>query len=186
MATRRWRGDDHSSRPGIAGGLKRPTRRLRTGRPQAPPYLALLRAGFCLPSASRRTRCALTAPFHPYPPLRCRVGGRYVFCATFLRVTPTGRYPAHCPLEFGLSSRLQPPCGRDAAKAPRSSHAVRRPAVAQLHCCGTQRLYPVLGVNPLRSLPASRPSAVELLFDVVLLELLVEVAAGRVDHIGSP
>src|SRR4029453_15824592 len=30
--------------------------------------------------------------------------GRYVFCATVLRVAPTGSYPAHCPLEFGLSS----------------------------------------------------------------------------------
>jgi len=29
---------------------------------------------------------------------------RYVFCATVLRVAPTGRYPAHCPAEFGLSS----------------------------------------------------------------------------------
>ena len=33
--------------------------------------------------------------------------GRYIFCATFLRVAPTGRYPAHCPAEFGLSSRLR-------------------------------------------------------------------------------
>jgi hypothetical protein len=30
--------------------------------------------------------------------------GRYIFCATFLQVTLTGRYPAHCPAEFGLSS----------------------------------------------------------------------------------
>src|SRR4029079_1362498 len=28
-----WRGDNHSSRPGIADGLKQPTRRHRTGRP---------------------------------------------------------------------------------------------------------------------------------------------------------
>ena len=33
---------------------------------------------------------------------------RYVFCATFLQVALTGRYPAHCPAEFGLSSRLRP------------------------------------------------------------------------------
>ncbi len=33
-----------------------------------PPYLALLRAGFCLPPVLPRARCALTAPFHPYPP----------------------------------------------------------------------------------------------------------------------
>src|SRR6185295_15619793 len=33
----------------------------------APPYLVLLRAGFCLPPALPSARCALTAPFHPYP-----------------------------------------------------------------------------------------------------------------------
>ena len=71
-----------------------------------PPYLVLLHAGFSLPSALRRTRCALTAPFHPYlakARAACE-GGRYVFCATFLQVALTGGYPAHCPLEFGLSS----------------------------------------------------------------------------------
>src|SRR5262245_5173532 len=88
-----------------------------------PPYLVLLHAGFCLPPALPPARCALTAPFHPYPPppfgLRwassvrglpsvareaCE-GGRYVFCATFRQVALPGRYPAHCPMEFGLSSR---------------------------------------------------------------------------------
>src|SRR6187402_757684 len=71
----RFRRDDHSSRPGIARGLQRPTRRLRTGRPldpptcvdePVPPYLVLLRAGFCLPPTLPPARCALTAPFHPY------------------------------------------------------------------------------------------------------------------------
>src|SRR5437870_2043096 len=96
------------------------------------PYLVLLRAGFCLPPVLPRARCALTAPFHPYPPSRSalrraslverasfglaitgftrrsakREGGRYIFCATVLQVTLTGRYPAHCPAEFGLSSYL--------------------------------------------------------------------------------
>ena len=32
-------------------------------------------------------------------------GRRFAFCGTFLRVAPTGRYPAPCPLELGLSSR---------------------------------------------------------------------------------
>jgi len=32
-----------------------------------PPYLVLLRVGFALPVALLRQRCALTAPFHPYP-----------------------------------------------------------------------------------------------------------------------
>jgi hypothetical protein len=62
------RRDDHSSRPAIARGLQRPTRWPRTGRPDAPPYLALLRAGFCLPPTLPPARCALTAPFHPYSP----------------------------------------------------------------------------------------------------------------------
>jgi len=37
-----------------------------------------------------------------------RDGGRYVFCATVRQVALPGRYPAHCPSEFGLSSRLRP------------------------------------------------------------------------------
>src|SRR5262245_22676194 len=43
------------------------------------PYLVLLRAGFCLPSVLPRTRCALTAPFHPYPArvLRRARGGMF-------------------------------------------------------------------------------------------------------------
>ena len=111
------RDDDHSSSPVITDGIKQPTRKLWTGRPVTLPYLALLRAGFCLPSVLPRTRCALTAPFHPYPTaaskdaaFKCRrisqtrrPGG--IFSVPLvLRVTPTGRYPAHCPAEFGLSS----------------------------------------------------------------------------------
>ena len=119
------RRDDHSSSPVIADGIERPTRRLRTGRPSASPYLALLRAGFCLPPVLPRARCALTAPFHPYLSTHpfgvrsrqareswaClerapegRVEGRYIFCATLRQVALPGRYPAHCPMEFGLSS----------------------------------------------------------------------------------
>jgi hypothetical protein len=73
----------------------------------APPYLVLLRAGFCLPPVLPRARCALTAPFHPC----CRrlappVSGMFSV-PLILQVTLTGRYPAHCPAEFGLSSRLR-------------------------------------------------------------------------------
>jgi hypothetical protein len=38
--------------------------------------------------------------FSPLPPSRRRC----IFCGTFLGVTPTGRYPAPCPMEPGLSS----------------------------------------------------------------------------------
>jgi hypothetical protein len=76
------------------------------------PYLVLLRAGFCLPSALQQTRCALTAPFHPYPPLLARTwratAGGIFSVPLVLQVTLTGRYPAHYPSEFGLSSRLRP------------------------------------------------------------------------------
>ena len=64
------------------------------------PYLALLRVGFALPPMSPSGRCALTAPFHPYPDR----SGRCVFCGTFRRVAPPGCYPAPCPVELGLSS----------------------------------------------------------------------------------
>jgi len=41
-------------------------RRLALGG-RFPPYLVLLRVGFTLPAALPPRRCALTAPFHPYP-----------------------------------------------------------------------------------------------------------------------
>ena len=97
----------------LAGSSDRPGG--TDGPSDSPPYLVLLRAGFGLPPVLPRARCALTAPFHPYPKKGCDpisdpekgsypFFGRYVFCATFLQVTLTGRYPAHCPAEFGLSS----------------------------------------------------------------------------------
>ena len=114
------RSDNHSSRPGITDGLERPTRRPRTGRPprrpatcatrrRAPPYLALLRAGFCLPSVSRRTRCALTAPFHhcPPPPASARLrpyGLRRGFGEASARqaLRPAVGCVFSVPLSFGL------------------------------------------------------------------------------------
>ena len=96
------------------------------GQSRSPPYLVLLRAGFCLPPMLPPARCALTAPFHPYSPSRAlasplrrskpcdgpappkpakraEAGGMFSV-PLVLRVAPTGNYPAHCPLEFGLSS----------------------------------------------------------------------------------
>ena len=107
------------------------------------PYLALLRAGFCLPRLLPGARCALTAPFHPClfaaGPRTGRARQRCVFCATFLRVAPTGCYPAHCPVEFGLSS---PPDtsssplerGDDGYPQQRSSGRLQLPIIALLNC----------------------------------------------------
>ncbi len=49
-------------------------------------------------------RCALTAPFHPYP----TEAGRYTFCCTFRRLAPPRCYLAPCPVEPGLSSPRHP------------------------------------------------------------------------------
>jgi hypothetical protein len=75
----------HSSRRRVAADAhQRPTRRFRhvleppgrTGPVRSnawlfgdcfPPYLVLLRVGFTLPPALPSGRCALAAPFHPYP-----------------------------------------------------------------------------------------------------------------------
>jgi len=70
--------DDHSSRRRItARARQRPTRgwwragpaRVGSSRRKLPAYLVLLRVGFTLPPPLPPERCALTAPFHPYPAL---------------------------------------------------------------------------------------------------------------------
>ena len=105
----RGRDDDHSSSPIIADGIKRPTRRLRTSSPDNASLFGLAPCGV-LPA----TRVATSAvrSYRTFSPLLAfapfgATAERYVFCATFLQVTLTGRYPAHCPAEFGLSSRLR-------------------------------------------------------------------------------
>ena len=57
--------DSHSSRMFVAEHLKQPTRE-QCGPHLMFPYLVLLRVGFTLPCLLPDTRCALTAPFHPY------------------------------------------------------------------------------------------------------------------------
>ena len=100
-------------------------------------------------------------------PSPCRAtAGRYVFCATFLQVTLTGRYPAHCPTEFGLSS----PRTRRTERAQRPSGWLRRNVKE-----------PGSSDGPV-TLRARSPIC--LLTDFVLLELLIQVAARCVDDLG--
>lgn len=44
-------------------------------------------------------------PYRTFSPLP--LAGRYIFCGTFRRLAPPGRYPALCPAESGLSSNLR-------------------------------------------------------------------------------
>ena len=66
------RGDDHSSALRLATQLVRPTRMTRGNTRAAQgcphPYSVLLQVGLAVPPSLRSGRCALTAPFHPYPP----------------------------------------------------------------------------------------------------------------------
>ena len=64
-------------------------------------YLVFLRVGFTELSPSPAKLVSSYLTFSPLPPPERR---RYIFCGTFLGVTPTGRYPAPCPVELGLSS----------------------------------------------------------------------------------
>ena len=96
----------HSSGSIVTDALVRPTQ--NRGREQRHGFcLALLQMGFAMPSLLPKTRCALTAPFHPYPrpPTYWRARRRCIFCCTFHHLAASGRYPAFCSMESGLSSR---------------------------------------------------------------------------------
>jgi hypothetical protein len=114
-------GDDHSSRTHVTACLQRPNPEalgeqplspfIRSGtNEERPPIWSC--SGWGLPSSRchHRDWCALTAPFHPYQVILYSGSPfhtgpwRFVFCGTILRVTPTGRYPAPCSTEPGLSS----------------------------------------------------------------------------------
>jgi len=56
------------------------------------------------PVVASRPGELLPHPFTLTPPDAKHRRGRFPFCGTFLPVTGTGRYPAPCPVEPGLSS----------------------------------------------------------------------------------
>ena len=94
--------DSHSSGYTVTDDLKRPTRTHRGQRGIAFLFGLAPRWGLPCHSVLPATRCALTAPFHPY--LAAFTLRRYLFCCTFRRLTPPRRYLAPCPVEPGLSS----------------------------------------------------------------------------------
>ena len=52
---------------------------------------------------SRLITQPLVRSYRTFPPLPANAGGLNLY-STFPRVAPAGRYPAHCPVEPGLSS----------------------------------------------------------------------------------
>ena len=92
----------HLGRPLPGASRDRPGRRRGSAfrpppeRRSSRPYLVLLPVGFTVPPPSPGARCALAAPFHPYPRGRLGPRGRFAFCGTFPGVAPAGRYPAPC------------------------------------------------------------------------------------------
>ncbi len=94
-----------SSEPYPKAGASRPTPRLAT---ETPSYLLLHRVGFALPPWLPRTRCALTAPFHPcHARLAAPFGG--LFSVALSRGSPrpvVDRHPAlWCP-DFPRRTRV--------------------------------------------------------------------------------
>jgi hypothetical protein len=72
------------------------------------PYSVLLPVGFALPPLLPKTRCALTAPFHPYPSRRDRRPGGLLSVALSLGSPPPEVIRHRASKEPGLSS---PPTG---------------------------------------------------------------------------
>ena len=87
--------------------------------PACRPYLVLLPVGFTVPPPLPGARCALTAPFHPYPPSRQgAAAGGLLSVALSLGSPPPGITRHRVPVEPGLSSpggalpRRKRPSGR--------------------------------------------------------------------------
>jgi hypothetical protein len=71
------------------------------GQPSNALLFGLAPGGVCrAPDVTAGTGELLPHRFTLTPP----EAGRFAFCGTFLLVTETGRYPAPCPVESGLSS----------------------------------------------------------------------------------
>ncbi len=81
-------------------------------RPHARPYSVLLPVGFTVPRPSPAARCALTAPFHPYPLTVSGGAGGLLSVALSLGSPPPGVTRHRVSVEPGLSSL-------ESAEAPR-------------------------------------------------------------------
>ena len=194
-------GDDHSSSPGIADGIKRPTRKLRTGRPliRLRPHTRTSANSvslFGLAPCGVLPAICLTADavrsyrtFSPLPRHSAResaTAGGIFSVPLVLQVTLTGRYPAHCPSEFGLSSHLRAlrrSGGRSSGRLRQLSIVPHGPAEAGHYVLSG--LTVDSGLTTVDCRLSTVDLSVRLLTDRVLLELLVQVAARRADDFGG-
>ena len=96
---RKSSGDDHSSGTPVTRGLKRPTRELWAGHPQALPYLALLQVGFSKPAMSP---LPLVSSYLTLSPLPWTYHGGLVSEALSLGLPPLGitQHPALWSSDF--------------------------------------------------------------------------------------
>jgi len=125
----------HSSSPALARRVKRPTRAASRNKLLCRPYSVLHPVGFTVPPLLPATRCALAAPFRPYP----SENGRNPFCGTIPHPPKraAGRYPA--PLFHGartfLASLAEPAAARPSGEGRYSGRLKRlrvRPRVSGL------------------------------------------------------
>ena len=119
-----------------------------------------------------------------------------IFSVPLVRqVALPGSYPAHCPPEFGLSSRL-----RLSEREGRRSSGRLRPSIVPY----SSRFYPLTCTPPRKTTRGGDPGfsvrantnreqrtvkrerlPVHFLLDPVLFEFLIEIAARGVDHLGG-
>ena len=130
--------DDHSSGASVAGGFVRPTRTVGWKQPwargPAPSLFGLAPGGVYRAAAVAVSAVRSCRTFSPL--LAGLLPKRYLFCGTFPRVAPAGRYPAPCfhgartflPRALsGLAAAVIRPAGRDEVGG-------RLPSVNQNRC----------------------------------------------------
>ena len=122
--------DNHSSGRRVTAFLKQPTR-IQCEQHRWIPIWPCSRWGLPCHGMLPPMRCALTAPFHPYPTVN---GLAVSFCCTFRRLAPPRRYLAPCSVEPGLSSAVQAP-PRLSGRLRRASLETYRAKTNHCFCC---------------------------------------------------
>ena len=109
------RGEDHSSATRVTAVVEQPTRKLkRTRAGPCFPIWSCSAGGLPCRRRSRGTRCALTAPFHPYLPPSCDGEGRYLSVALSVAsprldvIQPAARWSSDFPPHLAMRRSSDP------------------------------------------------------------------------------